>query len=318
VSRRRTEFIKLDAMVSGHAGNRAPSPLRRVRRGDLAIQHRADLPAQLVVEAIARHREHDALGRQACEKWGPGSSVSRVELGSGAQRRELAVKLHRWRGVRGALSDWWRASRAARARAGRARLTSCGVDSPDLLAIVERRRAGVVLESWELSEFRAGWQPLPVALAERAAMRGSRRALLAALGDLVGGLHAAGVDHPDLKPSNLLVGTDGRIALLDLDALIPPRRLGWRRRVRALGQLEAYARDLAPWLSRADRLRVLRAYLARDPAPRDEGGRLAREASAWAARRVAAWSRRDRGVQRHFPLGPRAGGEPGAAPSPRV
>jgi len=305
-------------MVSGNAGNGAPSPLRQVRRGDLAIQHRADVSAELVLEAIARHHQHDALGRQACEKWGPGSSVSFVSLASGGQRRDLAVKLHRWRGVRGALSDWWRASRAVRARAGRARLTPCGVDSPALLAIAERRRAGVVLESWELSEFRADAQPLPVALATWATERQRRRALLAAVGDLVGALHAAGVDHPDLKPSNLLVGVDGALALLDLDALVPPRRLTWRRRVRALGQLEAYARDLAPGLSRADRLRVLRAYLARNPALRPERGRLAREASAWAARRVVEWSRRDRGARRHFPLGPRAGSGPGGAPAPRV
>jgi hypothetical protein len=99
-------------MVSGYAGNGAPSPLRQVRRGNLAIQHRADFSAELVLEAIARHHEHDALGRPACEKWGPGSSVSRVALGSGGQRRDLAVKLHRWRGLRGALSDWWRTSRA--------------------------------------------------------------------------------------------------------------------------------------------------------------------------------------------------------------
>ncbi|HEY8155094.1 MAG TPA: lipopolysaccharide kinase InaA family protein [Myxococcota bacterium] len=305
-------------MVSGHAGKQAPSPLRQVRRGDLAIQHRADLSAERVCEAIARHREHDALGRQACEKWGPGSSVSRVALGGGEQRCDLAVKLHRWRGVRGALSDWWRGSRAARAEAGRARLTPCGVDSPALLAIAERRRAGLVLESWELSEFRAGSLPLPAALVQGASARRGRRALLAAVGELVGVLHAAGIDHPDLKPSNLLVGSDGRLALLDLDALVPPRRLSWRRRVRALGQLEAYARDLAPGLSRADRHRVLRAYLARDPGLRRERGRLAREASDWAARRVAEWSRRDRGERRHFPLGPRTGGEPGRAPAPRV
>jgi hypothetical protein len=88
--------------------------------------------------------------------------------------------------------------------------------------------------------------------------------------------------------------------------------------VRALGQLEAYARDLAPGLSRSDRLRVLRAYLARDPSLRGESGRLARQASAWATRRIAEWSQRDRGAQRHFPLGPRAGSEPGRAPAPRV
>ena len=175
-----------------------------------------------------------------------------------------------------------------------------------------------MLESWELSEFRVDAEPLPAALASRASQRRSRRALLAAVGDLVGALHAAGVDHPDLKPSNLLVGADGSLALLDLDALVPPRRLNWRRRVRALGQLETYARDLGPDLSRADRLRVLRAYLARNRELRRERGRLAREASAWASHRVAAWSRRDRGVQRHFPLGPRAGNSPDPRPAPRA
>jgi hypothetical protein len=305
-------------MSSEQANERGAPPLRRVRRGDLAIQHRADLPAELVLTAISRHREHDERGREACEKWGPGSSVSRVTLASGGERHELAVKLYRWRGVRGALSDWWRASRAVRAGRGRARLTPCGVDSPALLAIAERRRAGIVLESWELSEFRTDAEPLPAALAKRGAEPRSRRALLAALGELVGVLHAAGVDHPDLKPSNLLVGPDGALALLDLDALVPPRRLDWRRRVRALGQLEAYARDLAPGLARTDRLRVLRAYLSRNPALRSERGRLAREASAWAEHRIAEWSRRDRGVRGHYPLGPRAESGPGGAPATRL
>ncbi len=293
-------------MNPGHAGNGAEAPARRARRGDLAIEHRADVTADHVVEAIACHQAHDRLGRDACEKWGPGSSVSRVALAQGAEACELAVKLHRWRGLRGVLSDGWRGSRAVRARAGLARLAPCGIDSPALVAIAERRRAGLVLESWVLSEFRADAQPLPVALADANLERRRRRRLLAAVGDLVGALHAAGVDHPDLKPSNLLVGAQGALALLDLDALVPPRRLTWRRRVRALGQLEAYARDLHPWLSRTDRMRVLRAYLARNPSLHAQRHRLAGAAVAWALRRIAQWSRRDRGERRQFPLAPRA------------
>jgi hypothetical protein len=292
-------------MNPGHAGKQAPPPARRARRGDLAIEHRADVSADLVATAIARHQANDRLGRDACEKWGPGSSLSRVELAEGGAPCDWAVKLHRWRGLRGALSDGWRGSRAVRARGGLARLTLCGVDSPALVAIAERRRAGIVLESWVLSEFRADAQPLPVALANESLERDDRRALLAALGDLVGALHAAGVDHPDLKPSNLLVGSAGALALLDLDALVPPRRLTWRRRVRALGQLEAYARDLHPWLSRTDRARVLRAYLVRNPSLHGERRRLAEQAVAWAERRVAEWSRRDRGERRAYPLAPR-------------
>ena len=44
----------LDAMNPGSAGNGAPPPARRARRGDLAIQHRAEVSADLVVEAIVR------------------------------------------------------------------------------------------------------------------------------------------------------------------------------------------------------------------------------------------------------------------------
>jgi hypothetical protein len=295
-------------MGSRAADGGEASPGRRARRGDLAIEHRADVSADLVALAIARHRRNDAAGREACEKWGPGSSVSRVAFDD--PPRELAVKLHRWRGVRGALSDWWYASRAVRARRGLERLTLCGVESPALVAIAERRRAGIVLESFVLSEFRPDARPLPAAFAAGAQPPRRKRALLAALGDLLGALHAAGVDHPDLKPSNLLVGADGALALLDLDALVPPRRLRWRRRVRALGQLEAWSRDLGCGISRTDRLRVLRAYLARNPALAGERERLLHEADAWAARRIAAWARRDRGVRDHFPLAPRAGSAP--------
>jgi hypothetical protein len=298
--------------MTWRAGHGAPSPARRARCGDLAIEHRPDVSVEQVVAAIARHREHDARGREACEKWGPGSSVSRVSVG--ADGRELAVKLHRWRGLRGALSDLWRSSRAARARAGRERLSLCGVDSPALVAIAERRRAGLVRESFELSEFRGDAQPLAVALAALAGDRARRRRLLARLGDLIGALHAAGIDHPDLKPSNLLVGGDGALALLDLDALVPPRRLTRRRRARALGQLEAWARDLHPWLLPGDRLCVLRAYFARVPASRGERRALAAAADAWAARRLAGWARRDRGVTGHYPLAPRAGGTKQARP----
>lgn len=297
-------------MKPGHAGG--GTPVGRVRRGALAIEHRADVSPEQIAEAIARHQANDRVGREACEKWGPGSSVSRVALAGGGVPRELAVKLHRYRGLRGVLSDGWRGSRAARARAGLARLTPIGVDSPAWVASAERRRAGCVLESWLVCEFRADAQPLPAALASRELPRAARRRLLAAVGDLVGRLHAAGVDHPDLKPSNLLVGEGGSLTLLDLDALVPPRRLTARRRVRALGQLEAFARDLLPWLSRTDRWRVLRAYLALHPSlgPRRAG--LVREIDAWACRRIEEWSRRDRGERRTYPIAPRPTRDPRA------
>ena len=90
----------------------------RARAGGLEILHRSELPAELVVRAVDLHRGRDARGRDACEKWGPGSSVSRIELEDGGARLDLAVKWVRWRGLRGALADRCFGSRGSRALAG--------------------------------------------------------------------------------------------------------------------------------------------------------------------------------------------------------
>ena len=138
-----------------------------------------------------------------------------------------------------------------------------------------------------------------------AARPARRRALAFALGDLVGPLHAAGVDHSDFKHSNLLVGPGEEIALVDLDSLVPSRHLTWRRRVRALGQLEAYATDLYPWLPRTDRARFLRTYLARNPELRERRSALIADVKVWVERRLESWARKDRRGHIVFPLAPR-------------
>jgi tRNA A-37 threonylcarbamoyl transferase component Bud32 len=273
------------------------------RQDGLWILHPPELPAALVTQAIRLHRENFARGRAACLKWGPGSSVSRVLLRTASGPLDMAVKWNHWRGWRGALSDALHGSRARRAQVGAQRLAAAGLRAPALLALAERRGAGGVRESFLLTRFIAGAEPLPVALARLRAERRARRALLDAIGAAVGALHAAGLDHRDLKPSNLLVDAAGGVAFLDLEALAPLGPFAWRRRVRALGLLEAFARDLHPWLSAADRARCLRAYLRAEPAPAPQRDRLVRELEAVAGRRLARWSRRARG-ERHFPLAP--------------
>lgn len=270
----------------------------------LAIRHAPQLAPELVVRAIEEHRAHDAAGREACEHWGPAASLSRVVLQHGGERLDLAVKLCRWRGLRGALSDRLRGSRAARALAGAARLPA-EVPSPEPLASAERRCAGLVLESYLVTRFLPDATPLPAALPGLAATPRRRRAVVRAVGDLVGALHAAGIDHADFKHSNLLVGPGERVSLVDLDSLLPGRRPSWRRRVRALGQLEAYATDLYPWLPRTDRARFLRAYVARHPSLAERRRELVSDVRRWVERRLAEWSRRDRSHHIVFPLAPR-------------
>jgi tRNA A-37 threonylcarbamoyl transferase component Bud32 len=278
---------------------------REGRSGELSIAHRPDLEPESIAQAIARHRENALKGRESCEQWGPGSSVSRVVLEAHGAPLDLAVKWNHWRGWRAAVSEAVRGSRAARALRGAEQLREIGLDHPESLAVAERRRLGLVSESFLITRFVAGAKPLPAAIPELRAAPARRRALAYALGDLIGTLHARGLDHSDLKHSNLLVTPQDSWVLLDLDSLASSRKPIWRRRVRALGQLEAYATDLYPWLPRTDRLRFLRAYLRQNPEFSSRRRELVDAVSAWVGRRLEAWAKKDRSDHIRYPLAPR-------------
>jgi tRNA A-37 threonylcarbamoyl transferase component Bud32 len=278
----------------------------RSRAGGLRILHRPDLAPEHIVRAIEAHRHNADRGREFCEHWGPASSVSRVVLRREQGDLDLAVKWNHPRGSRAAVAEWLRGSRAARAVRGAERLRGLGIPHPEAVAIAERRRPGRLVESFLLTRFLAGSTPLPALMPELLADPPRRRAVAFEIGRVVGSLHAAGLDHADLKHSNLLITAEDRVALLDLDSLIPPRRPTWKRRVRALGQLEAFASDLYPELPRSDRARVLCGYFEREPELAARRRELIGEVRRWVARRLERWRGRDRELHIYYPLAPRA------------
>jgi tRNA A-37 threonylcarbamoyl transferase component Bud32 len=280
------------------------------RSGELRIAHHPDLPVESIAQAIARHRENAAKGRETCEHWGAGASVSRVVLQAHGAPLDLAVKWNHWRGPRAAIAEALRGSRAARAARGADQLRAIGLGHPESLAVAERRRLGLVSESFLIMRFVASAKPLPAVMPALRAALARRRSLACSLGDLIGTLHARGLDHSDLKHSNLLVTRHDSWVLLDLESLASPRKPVWRRRVRALGQLEAYATDLYPWLPRTDRLRFLRAYLRQNPELSSRRRELVDAVSTWVGRRLEAWAKKDRSDDIRYPLAPR-----GDAPS---
>jgi len=192
-----------------------------------------------------------------------------------------------------------------RAAAGAERVTQLGLAAPRTWAVAESRLAGLVVESFVLSGFCSGALPLPAAAPRYREDGARRRALATQLGETLGRLHAAGLDHSDLKHSNLLVTQEDELVLIDLDSLARSRRIGWRRRVRALGQLEAYARDLYPWLGRGDRLPFLRAYFRQTPLATGQRSRLLADVERWVQRRLTYWAGRPRPGRDRFPLAPR-------------
>ena len=281
------------------------SAFARSEAGGLHILHRPGFPVEQVLAAIEAHRANAARGREHCEQWGPGSSVSRILLRRRAGDLDLAVKWNHPRGLRAAVGEGLRGSRALRALEGARRLEALGLALAPVWAVAERRAPGRVLESHLLCDFLVGSAPLPAAMPELLGDRRRRWAVATEIGRVVGALHAAGLDHRDFKHSNLLVTADDRVALLDLDSLIPPRAPSWRARLRALGQLEVYATDLYPELPRSERARVLRAYLDHNPALRARRRELVAGARRWVEQRLADWATRDRSDHVYFPLAPR-------------
>jgi tRNA A-37 threonylcarbamoyl transferase component Bud32 len=279
-----------------------------VQQDGYRLRHRRLFSPPFALRAVARHRENAAQRERACEHWGPGSSVSRVAIAGPLGPLDLAVKWNHPRGLRRAVAETLRGSRAVRAVVGAARVRAAGLRPPEILAVVERRRRGCVQESFLIARFAADALPLPALAPALRADRRRRRALARSLGDAIGRLHAAGLDHRDLKHSNLMVGDGDGLILLDLEAVEAPRAVGLRRRVRALGQLEAYAADLYPWLPRTDRLRFLRAYLVHAPGLAPRRRELAERIEAWAGRRLAEWACRSRPDRDRFPLAPRTPG----------
>lgn len=144
-----------------------------------------------------------------------------------------------------------------------------GIATARPLLIVERRRWGLRGESYLTTEWIEGAVNLHVyawRLAERplAERRRRSRQVAEAIGRLLGRLHGWQLSHRDLKACNLLVrerpeGVDCYV--IDADSVRVARRVpDW---FKALNLARLATSQIAhPWVSRGDRLRFLRAYLA--------------------------------------------------------
>ncbi|MBN1943815.1 MAG: hypothetical protein JW849_11030 [Phycisphaerae bacterium] len=129
------------------------------------------------------------------------------------------------------------------------------------------------------------------------------RRCAAAMGELIGRMHRAGVIHDDLHCGNVLVRTDGpdvQLVLMDLHRASRRRRLSRRRKAVNLAHL---FHDRRHFTTRTDRLRFLAHYI---PAG-GEGGSLRgwlylieQFARRHTRRQYAQRARRTRGWNRYF------------------
>jgi hypothetical protein len=144
--------------------------------------------------------------------------------------------------------------------------------TPRPLALLQRFRNGMAREGYLLTEKVPDAVDLcsyvsDLARLPAARRRGLLRELLGRLGRLLATLHQRHLSHRDLKAPNLLLqlGADGLsvggIHFIDLVGVRRHGKLRRTRRVQNLARLHASFHS-HPGLTRTDKLRLLRAYLA--------------------------------------------------------
>jgi tRNA A-37 threonylcarbamoyl transferase component Bud32 len=154
------------------------------------------------------------------------------------------------------LKNLFRPSRAFRAYQKAYHLELLGLPTPKPIAAAERRVLRVLLNSYLVTEEIPGATDLGAILKS-----GSKpdRELVRQAGHLIGRLHAEGFSHADLKETNLVRGSDGRLYLLDLDALEFLKKVPDERDVADLARLLKGANKFSN-VTREDRFAFLLAY----------------------------------------------------------
>jgi tRNA A-37 threonylcarbamoyl transferase component Bud32 len=187
-------------------------------------------------------------GRATMLKAGRTSTVGKAD--------GLVLKRFNFRKVENLFKDLFRPSRARRAFRKAYHLELAGVPTARPIAAAQRRVCGILLRSYLLMEEIAGAVNLSAWLRSGPV---PEPALVRQAAQLVARLHDEGFSHRDLKLSNLALGADGRLCVLDLDGLqfqlvVPDNRIA-----ADLERLDRAARKF-PVVTAAHRRLFLRAY----------------------------------------------------------
>ena len=178
----------------------------------------------------------------------------------------FCVKEYRSHGLPDRIKDRLRGSRARRAWSGASHLRKHGIAAPEAVSQLEQDG-----KSYLVTRFINGAVALNLLLYERFSGRLDRaevtakRTMVKQLGQWLRSIHDLGIYHDDWSSKNILATQHNEqwtFHMLDMESVLPRKRLTYRRRVKNLGQIS----DAPFGVTRTDRMRFLLAYAADDTA----------------------------------------------------
>ncbi len=196
------------------------------------------------------------------------SRVYRCRIGFFGTVHNLYLKQYLHRSPLDVLKHLFRPSRAQRAFKASLMLAENGLLSPEVIAVGELKYGPVCARTFLITRQLESAHSASVLLgdfARRPDKARAKRDLIAAFGETVGRMHAAGIFHGDLRSGNVFAEdtSEGwRFFLLDNERTRRFRRLPHRLIVKNLVQIGMSGKEL---VATTDRMRFLKSYLARNP-----------------------------------------------------
>ena len=214
--------------------------------------------------AIAEHGNLVNKGGSDVLKNAPESAVTIVKL---QDRPAFCVKELRWRGWLHAMKSLFRASQGLRTFQNAHELNQANINSAKALILARRCSRGLIRREWVIMEVVESTLELDRYVLKRSRSKWShteKTLLVSALARFLGGMHAKGIFHADMKTCNLLVRSkestlEPEFFLLDYDAVEFGSEVSFRNRVKNLVQLFLSS---PIEFNAVDRLRFLQHYAA--------------------------------------------------------